>query len=65
MIDAVPNNEKRLAVFRMVLGTAQVMGATITLVFLVETGASVLTYTAAGTTLGLVIASRVIFKKRE
>lgn len=58
-------SKKRLAIFRIVLGTAQIMAATMALVFFLQTGTSLLTYVAAGTALGLVIASRIIFRNQE
>lgn len=45
---------RRLGTFRVVLGTAQIMAATMTLAFLLQIGATTLTYVAGGTALGRV-----------
>ncbi len=50
---------------RIALGTAQVMAATITLVFLVQTGASSPTVVAMTITFLLVVVSRLLFSRAD
>jgi hypothetical protein len=49
------------AVVRIVLGIVQVMGATVALVFLLQTGASGLTIAATDVTLCFTCLSRLLF----
>jgi hypothetical protein len=55
---------QRAGVVRIVLGTAQVIAATISLVCWISTGESRLTMFATAGTLALVIASMAIFRGR-
>jgi hypothetical protein len=58
-----PDGRERLwAVVRIVLGLAQVMGATVAAWCLVQTGTSVLTLGAAAVTGLLVIVSKLLFR---
>jgi hypothetical protein len=57
-------NGKR-AVVRIALGLVQVMGATIALVFLVQTGASGSTMVATGATAFFVGFTRLLFSKYD
>jgi hypothetical protein len=56
---------RKWAAVRVGLGLAQVMGATITLVFLLQTGASGPTMIATGATLFFVVLSRLLFSKSD
>ena len=47
------------------LGLAQVMGATIAVVFLIQTGMSSPTIVATGVTLFFVVLSRLLFSKSD
>lgn len=55
-------SQRKWAVVRLILGQAQVIGATITLVLLIQTGSSVLTLRAAIVTALLTLASVLLFK---
>ena len=55
---------RRWAVVRLVLGQAQILGATMTMVFLLQTGESRLTYWTAGVSALITLASIVLFKSR-
>lgn len=58
-------NQRRWAMVRLVLGQAQIIGATMTLYFLVKTGESALTFWSAGITAAFTLTSRVLFKGRR
>lgn len=49
------------AMVRLILGLAQIMGATATLYFLLQTGRSNFTWWAAAVTLGVIVLSRLLF----
>jgi hypothetical protein len=53
------------ALVRILLGLTQVMGATIALAFLVQTGASGSTMIATGATAFFVVLSRLLFSKSD
>lgn len=57
--------DKRMAVLRIGLGLAQIMGATVAVYLLMQTGASNLTIVATIVTLLLVMLSRLLFGKRD
>lgn len=56
---------KQLAVLRIALGLAQIMGATVALCLFLQTGASDLTIGVTVVTLLLVVLSRLLFGKRD
>ena len=55
----------RRAVLLLVLGQAQIIGATTTLYFIVTTGESALTFWSAGVTAVFTLTSLVLFKGRR
>ncbi|ODU25211.1 MAG: hypothetical protein ABS95_00325 [Verrucomicrobia bacterium SCN 57-15] len=55
---------RKWAIVRLILGQAQVIGATATLVFLIQTGESALTIWAAIVTAVLTLSSLLLFKSR-
>jgi len=55
---------RKWAIVRLVLGQAQIIGAAMTLVFLIQIGASELTFWAAGASAALTLTSLVLFKSR-
>lgn len=57
--------KRLLGACRVVLGLAQVMAATVTLAFLVQTGTSGLTVTATLVTLSLVVLSKLLFGRMD
>jgi hypothetical protein len=61
----VTQTARVLAVVRLVFGTLQVIGATMGLVFLLETGVSVLTVATVAITAVIYITSRILFSKRS
>ena len=65
MSKLVPVMDKMGAVVRIGLGLAQVMGAVVTLVFLVPTGMSNPTIVATILTLLFVVLSRLLFAKTD
>lgn len=54
----------RWATARRLLGLAQILGATLTLGFMVQTGESALTFSSAGITASFTLTSLVLFKGR-
>ena len=56
--------QRKSATLRLCLGQAQICGATVTLVFVLSTGASTLTFWAASITALLTLASLLLFRSR-
>lgn len=63
--DRPTKEEKAWAVVRVALGVAQVMAATITVVFLVQSGTSGLTIAATVITLFLIVVSKMVFAREK
>ena len=63
--EGAPGRTKLWAAVRVLLGLSQIMGATATLYFLVETGASVLTLLGTGITGLLLLVSKLLFRDRD
>ncbi|HUG19679.1 MAG TPA: hypothetical protein VMM56_11910 [Planctomycetaceae bacterium] len=55
--------ERRLAIVRIVLGTGQIMGATVALILLVRTGVSTLSTIAVAITGLMTVSSLILFPK--
>ena len=60
-----PSSARRLAFARILLGTLQIMAATVTLVFFLRTGTSILSVAAGMTALALVVTSQILFRGRD
>ena len=58
------NRKRRRAVARLIFGQLQIMGATATLVFLIQTGVSKLTVWAAVIAALLTLTSLILFKSK-
>ena len=58
-------SQRRWALVRLGLGLAQIIGATMTLYFLVQTGESGPTFWSAGITACFTLTSRALFKGRR
>ncbi len=56
--------EKRRAIFRVILGNAQMFGAVVTLVLAWQLGVGKATVTAAAITVALLLTSLVVFRLR-
>jgi hypothetical protein len=61
--DRTTRTERAWAVFRVALGVAQVMAATVTLVFLIRTGTTGLTTAATVITLFFFVVSKTLFAR--
>jgi hypothetical protein len=59
------DSERRWAVVRIVLGQAQMIGAVVSLVCLLQTGMSALTSGAISITVACLVVSLVLFRKRD
>jgi len=54
---------RQLAIVRIILGIAQIMAATMTAMFLMQSGVNSLSLWSGAVTVALVIASNLLFKR--